>query len=455
MAPKKQGKGVANPRPVDPSEPTYIPGDPMITIQNQGRKLTVYTKKVHGSEAYNASLSYQEGQQEEFCVAVCRRLEQAQGLFEILTSCSHKNIAKPVGIWEEREKNIAYIVFACFDGSVNSIPKTSIFEEVESVDKDEPSTFCLSDQGCKILTDIFMTVKYVNELYGKSIPLKPLNFEESRIVYQLKAQGDYHVLLTDFQFDISPTGNKRENRRKGKASSTAVQTVDEVSIANWNGLGKFLTELHKNLKPHEELSHLSKLLGQQSVKYEDLVWEAGIWEFSTKLQFIREIYWCYDHNEARKDELKKRNALGLQSCIDELKIKESRRPDDKIIERNLYNSLFFLRVYMVAHQDVTVKGYSDTKVNVEDPKAIGRLLMKNSPKHMVNLISYIRKFGWIRESPFLRTRTYYQLGNKLSLKWSTGAGPRIGCVKAYPVQLRMQALEMVDVSPRASTPSTS
>ncbi|KAL5206732.1 hypothetical protein ABZP36_034941 [Zizania latifolia] len=49
----------------------------------------------------------------------------------------------------------------------------------------------------------------------------------------------------------------------------------------------------------------------------------------------------------------------------------------------------------------------------------------------------------------------YQLGHRLSLKWSTGAGPRIGCVKDYPMQLRMQALEMVDLSPRASASSPS
>ncbi|XP_022746244.1 IQ domain-containing protein IQM3-like [Durio zibethinus] len=48
----------------------------------------------------------------------------------------------------------------------------------------------------------------------------------------------------------------------------------------------------------------------------------------------------------------------------------------------------------------------------------------------------------------------YQLGHQLSLKWSTGAGPRIGCVADYPVQLRQQALEFVNLSPRApQTPS--
>ncbi|KAL7596267.1 hypothetical protein Lser_V15G29833 [Lactuca serriola] len=41
----------------------------------------------------------------------------------------------------------------------------------------------------------------------------------------------------------------------------------------------------------------------------------------------------------------------------------------------------------------------------------------------------------------------YQLGNQLSLKWSTGAGPRIGCIADYPIELRMQALEFTNLSP--------
>ncbi|GJN13778.1 hypothetical protein PR202_gb00522 [Eleusine coracana subsp. coracana] len=49
----------------------------------------------------------------------------------------------------------------------------------------------------------------------------------------------------------------------------------------------------------------------------------------------------------------------------------------------------------------------------------------------------------------------FQLGHRLSLKWSTGAGPRIGCVKDYPMELRTQAMEIVDLSPRGSTPSAS
>ncbi|GLT76269.1 hypothetical protein SLA2020_479390 [Shorea laevis] len=42
----------------------------------------------------------------------------------------------------------------------------------------------------------------------------------------------------------------------------------------------------------------------------------------------------------------------------------------------------------------------------------------------------------------------YQLGDQLPHKWTTGAGPRIGCVADYPVELRQQALEFVNLSPR-------
>ncbi|XP_022977385.1 IQ domain-containing protein IQM3-like [Cucurbita maxima] len=46
-----------------------------------------------------------------------------------------------------------------------------------------------------------------------------------------------------------------------------------------------------------------------------------------------------------------------------------------------------------------------------------------------------------------KTARSYQLGHQLSLKWTTGAGPRIGCVADYPVELRVQALEFVNLSP--------
>ncbi|KAL4198544.1 hypothetical protein AMTRI_Chr03g46430 [Amborella trichopoda] len=50
----------------------------------------------------------------------------------------------------------------------------------------------------------------------------------------------------------------------------------------------------------------------------------------------------------------------------------------------------------------------------------------------------------------------YQLGKQLSCKWTTGVGPRIGCVRDYPSELQWRALEQVNLSPRScSCPKTS
>ncbi|XXG48473.1 hypothetical protein AAC387_Pa02g2911 [Persea americana] len=42
----------------------------------------------------------------------------------------------------------------------------------------------------------------------------------------------------------------------------------------------------------------------------------------------------------------------------------------------------------------------------------------------------------------------YQLGKQLTFKWTTGAGPRIGCVRDYPIELQCRALEEVNLSPK-------
>lgn len=48
----------------------------------------------------------------------------------------------------------------------------------------------------------------------------------------------------------------------------------------------------------------------------------------------------------------------------------------------------------------------------------------------------------------------YQLGKQLSCRWTTGAGPRIGCVRDYPSELQFRALEQVNLSPRSGGAQT-
>ncbi|XP_023752254.1 IQ domain-containing protein IQM2 [Lactuca sativa] len=43
----------------------------------------------------------------------------------------------------------------------------------------------------------------------------------------------------------------------------------------------------------------------------------------------------------------------------------------------------------------------------------------------------------------------FQLGRQLSCKWSTGVGPRIGCLRDYPSKLQSHALEQANLSPKS------
>lgn len=49
----------------------------------------------------------------------------------------------------------------------------------------------------------------------------------------------------------------------------------------------------------------------------------------------------------------------------------------------------------------------------------------------------------------------YQLANHLSTKWTTGAGPRIGCMRDYPQELQFFILEQQNLSPRTRTTAPS
>lgn len=45
----------------------------------------------------------------------------------------------------------------------------------------------------------------------------------------------------------------------------------------------------------------------------------------------------------------------------------------------------------------------------------------------------------------------FDLANRLSCKWASGVGPRIGCVRDYPIELQFQAMEKMNLSPSNDT----
>lgn len=49
-----------------------------------------------------------------------------------------------------------------------------------------------------------------------------------------------------------------------------------------------------------------------------------------------------------------------------------------------------------------------------------------------------------------REAALIDIPKRLLCRWSSGVGPRIGCVKEYPAELQARALEQVNLSPRPS-----
>ncbi|KAI3747206.1 hypothetical protein L6452_09657 [Arctium lappa] len=47
----------------------------------------------------------------------------------------------------------------------------------------------------------------------------------------------------------------------------------------------------------------------------------------------------------------------------------------------------------------------------------------------------------------------FQLAKQLSCRWTTGAGPRIGCVRDYPLELQARAMEEMCLSPKSTSTS--
>ncbi|MCD9637693.1 IQ domain-containing protein iqm3 [Datura stramonium] len=106
---------------------------------------------------------------------------------------------------------------------------------------------------------------------------------------------------------------------------------------------------------------------------------------------------------------------------------------------------------------------SDSPSQVDLPKEEQKVLLSESARNLVaQTSSYNRSLSGglqipieeVPKTPILRrihsekSSKSYQLGHQLSLVWSTGAGPRIGCVADFPAELRWQALELTNLSPR-------
>lgn len=71
---------------------------------------------------------------------------------------------------------------------------------------------------------------------------------------------------------------------------------------------------------------------------------------------------------------------------------------------------------------------------------------ETKPKPLV--IPHPRPLDILRTPTRADRESLNRMANRLSCKWTSGTGPRIGCVRDYPAELQSRALEQVNLSPR-------
>uniref|UniRef100_A0A2N9J6S1 IQ domain-containing protein IQM2-like n=1 Tax=Fagus sylvatica TaxID=28930 RepID=A0A2N9J6S1_FAGSY len=110
----------------------------------------------------------------------------------------------------------------------------------------------------------------------------------------------------------------------------------------------------------------------------------------------------------------------------------------------------------VEHNSLPVDGYETSEegfTSEQDYEAQKQNLIDE--EHEENEVEIIPEESILKRINSHKGMKSYQLGKQLSCKWTTGAGPRIGCVRDYPSGLQFQALEQVDLSPRSAARSRS
>ncbi|GMQ03711.1 hypothetical protein CsSME_00049408 [Camellia sinensis var. sinensis] len=150
---------------------------------------------------------------------------------------------------------------------------------------------------------------------------------------------------------------------------------------------------------------------------------------------ILEAIWPYSgHYLPTEDNFKEFISFLEEHCVDLTNVKRCEIDDDRTSFKDTYedskpelveglSTTTILTDLAAANGDGPTNDISNTSSNQEDGKATN---VGNA------------------EAPI------YNLAKHLSCKWTSGVGPRIGCVRDYPTDLQSLALEKVNLSPRVT-----
>ncbi|TVU25246.1 hypothetical protein EJB05_27736 [Eragrostis curvula] len=318
--------------------------DEPIYIVEQGCTLIIM-RPILGTPLFMASC------EERSCTALIKTLDHAYIMHNLLNECKHPNLLKSIGFWTDpSDNNNAYIAVDSLDNALGSLEMEQLFHM-------EEGCICgFSDFGFKAFREIFSTIHYVNQCYegratSNSIPLFTMRLEPNNIFFKM-VNGEARIMMGNFKMETL-----RDSR-------------EIIEAKHWRKIGRCLQTLFKGAhQVTAELTELANFLTQGAVTYHDLLWQTGIWDATTKMDFIREIFFHtlveQQHDQEitpKARQLFSQNPLGLLEIMQQFS-----KPENAFKQRreyrdaNLFDSVMFLRNKIIAHYDEEYPNFKGDK----------------------------------------------------------------------------------------------
>ncbi|KAI4365650.1 hypothetical protein MLD38_021616 [Melastoma candidum] len=218
-----------------------------------------------------------------------------------------------------------------------------------------------------------------------------------------------------------------------KLSGEPLDTADGSSGRKWIYVMSTWHKLYVGEKRKGHFHHSSFLAGGVILAAGRLSAEQGI---------LQSISTYSGHYRPTEESLKRFMAFLEESGVNLDDIKINKLSEDSETEERKPQAAFessFLALHRRLHLKVRATENPDAVDGDQTDMLSGGL---QSPKRLAQ----VPRRAVLERISSKKATASYQLGHQLSWKWSTGAGPRIGCVADYPPEIRHEALEFVNLS---------
>ncbi|CAN1306945.1 IQ domain-containing protein IQM6 [Linum perenne] len=214
----------------------------------------------------------------------------------------------------------------------------------------------------------------------------------------------YEVVIKEAKFVHKETGN-------------LIDTTKGPSDAKWIFVLSTSKTLYVGKKNKGTFQHSSFLAGGATLSAGRLIVEEGV---------LKAIWPHSGHYLPTEENFQEFISFLTNHDVDLIDVKEE-SPDEEGYETAEDSFL--------TEEDFIVPKITSLDEEEEEEKAVQERPAVPKEKIMVRINSH-------------KGMNTYQLANQLSCKWTTGAGPRIGCMRDYPIEIQFRVLEHAQLSPR-------